>query len=154
MFNSSFSKSFTIFLAALFLLFFFGLPEKALADWDSQADDLPGMSTGTLVLIGVGVAAAVTIFVLVSKSGKKAKDNEQKDIKDNSSEADSLQSSIGHSPIQLNLTDEDTPLPSGKEVQFIPYLSLAALQSPDMNFTKSQFNLSNSAVMAGVVVRF
>lgn len=154
MFNSPVSKSFTIVLVALFLFFIIGLPQKAHADWDDQSDELPGMSTGTMVLIGVGVAAAITIIVLASKSGKKAKDNEQKEIEDNSSEADSLQSSIEHSQLRLNVTDEDTPLPSGRDMQFIPYLSLASLQGPEMNFTKSQFNFSNTAVMAGIAIRF
>lgn len=152
MFSSNLVKTSALFVCLLFLINTFILPEKAQAKWHSQADDLPGMSTGTVVLIGIGVAAAVTIIVLASKSGEKAKDNEQ--IEDNSSEADSLQSSIEHSSVWLNLTDEDTPLSSGRDMQFIPYLSLAALQSPDMNFTKSQFDFSNTALMVGVVVRF
>ena len=58
----------TLFIVSILSLSLVFLSSTSYAQWHSQSDKLPGtISTGTLVLIGVGVAAAVVVVVLLTK---------------------------------------------------------------------------------------
>lgn len=56
-----------------FLFSIIAVPSNSYADWDDRSDELPGTSsitTGEIILIGVGVVALAAVIWYVAKSSK------------------------------------------------------------------------------------
>ncbi len=75
-------KSMVFLIVCAFLIQLFWLPSSAEAKWDSQSDNLPGISTSTLILIGVGVFAASFLILRLANSSKKKQAEPKEDIKE------------------------------------------------------------------------
>ncbi|MCD4693420.1 MAG: hypothetical protein K8R79_10935, partial [Calditrichales bacterium] len=76
-----------------FLFSIIALPSNSYAKWDDKSDDLPGMSsitTGEIILIGVGVVALAAVIWYVAKSSKVEEIPGTEDPSNRETQSDSL----------------------------------------------------------------
>ncbi len=100
-----------------FLFSITALPSNSYAKWDDKSDDLPGMSsitTGEIILIGVGVVALAAVIWYVAKSSKVEEIPTTEDPSNKEIQSDSLKVFNMNNEIQNRLNFNKYPASSNQ----------------------------------------
>lgn len=161
MFNST--MRIAVITIAAFLFQIIGPQTNVNADWDNNSDDLPGISSGTtLLLIGAGTVAVVGIVLYARHASKKAREKElkkQQEEREKEKERENEdKGSSGYFDNRLNdrtfSNSFNTVLDKNKKVSFVPYVGLKSTSDFEPNFKKNNFDFSSRAVVVGLAVNF
>lgn len=145
--NSKFSNCCSIFVLTSILLLSFS--STSFSQWVDRSDELEGTSTGTIILIGVVVAAVVVGTILLINSGSDEEtDDESGEGKEE--EIDTEKNSSGQSEdgtpfsiIQKNLKNEQNEYMA----QQIPLNIYLCMKRNNLQFSDNTFEI-------GVAVNF
>ena len=143
--HSKFSNFCSILILTAVLLFSFS--STSFSQWVDKSDELEGMSTGTIILIGVVAAAVVVGVVLLVNSGSDEGDNsgEGKEEEIDTEKNQNGQSDDGEtiSIIQNNLEKQYKEY-SEQQIPFNIYLSMK----------RNNLQLSDNTFEIGVAFNF
>ena len=144
--SSKLSSFCSIFIFTAFILLAFS--STSFSQWVDKSSDLEGMSTGTVILIGVGVAAAVVAVILIANSGSaeevdnSGKENEEEgDTEENSDEQ--IEGGTSISLLKYNLKNKHNEF-TEKQLPLNVYLSMK----------RNNFQFSDNTFEIGLAVNF
>lgn len=158
MFISILKKRLAVIIIAAFLLQIFGIQSDASAKWHSNTDNLPGTSSTTVVLIGVGTLAVLGIVLYARHASKKAREKEIKRMQEEKNNGNAETDTTGYYDNRMNdgafCNSPNVLFDNSKKVSLIPYVGLKTVTNFEPTIPKGSLDFSNHAVVVGLAVNF
>lgn len=150
-------KLFIVIFAFLFSIIV--LPSNSYAKWDDKSDDLPGMSsitTGEIILIGVGVVALAAVIWYVAKSSKVDEIPTTEDPSNKEIQSDSLKVFNMNNEIQNRLNFNKYPASNNQYPASILIKPILGMKNnSNINPYKKSINIfEDKIIVVGLSVNF